>query len=46
MHSDRPMPVADWWRGHLLSLPIHPGMNDEDVAFVATATAERLGMRA
>ena len=37
--SGGPWPVADAWREHLLSLPIYPGMSDEDVDRVAEAAA-------
>lgn len=30
-----PWPIADKWRGHLLSLPIHPSMSNEDAILVA-----------
>jgi perosamine synthetase len=30
-----PWPIADKWRGHLLSLPIHPSMSNEDATLVA-----------
>jgi dTDP-4-amino-4,6-dideoxygalactose transaminase len=32
-----PWPAAEGWREHLLSLPIYPGMSDEDVDRVAEA---------
>ena len=35
-----PWPVADSWRHHLLSLPIHPGMSDADAHFVSQTTQE------
>ncbi len=31
----RAFPVADRWRNHLLSLPIYPGLTDEDARHVA-----------
>jgi perosamine synthetase len=30
-----PWPFADKWRGHLLSLPIHPSMSDEEAKLIA-----------
>jgi perosamine synthetase len=46
--KDRSIPVggsmkgAEYWRGHLLSLPIHPTMRDADVERVSSAVAGQL----
>lgn len=40
--SGGPWPGAEHWRGHLLSLPLHPGLDAHAVAKVAAALREAL----
>ncbi|HPA38292.1 MAG TPA: DegT/DnrJ/EryC1/StrS family aminotransferase, partial [Phenylobacterium sp.] len=44
LYGDQPLPGADAWYARCLSLPLYPGMTDEDVALVARALKDVLGL--
>ena len=41
--SGGPWPIAEEWRGHLLSLPIHPSMSNEEAMLVAESLRKVMG---
>lgn len=44
LYGDHPLPGAEAWYARCLSLPLYPGMTDDDVGLVAGALKDVLGL--